>query len=180
MTPVDQDAYGELDTSSGAPVVRFCRNLPHPPEKVWRALSEDEHLAAWFPTTIEGDRRAGAPLEFNFRDGEGPSFSGEMVTFDPPSLMALRWGGDLVEFHLAPDGAGTRLELRATMDELGKAARDGAGWHSCLDALALDAADTPDRDEIGRQWEEHYAYYCDAFGPEACTVGPPEDGHAKG
>src|SRR4051794_15127554 len=34
--------------------VSFERTLPHPPEKVWRALTEAEHLKAWFPTTIEG------------------------------------------------------------------------------------------------------------------------------
>ena len=37
--------------------------------KVWRALTEAEHLAAWFPTTVEGDYAvAGAPLRFSFRE----------------------------------------------------------------------------------------------------------------
>jgi uncharacterized protein YndB with AHSA1/START domain len=30
----------------------FVRHLAHPPEKVWRAISEPDHLAVWFPSTI--------------------------------------------------------------------------------------------------------------------------------
>ncbi|PZG03110.1 SRPBCC domain-containing protein, partial [Nonomuraea aridisoli] len=42
----------------GRTTLRLQRRLPHPPEKVWRAITEPEHLAAWFPTTvtIDGDR----------------------------------------------------------------------------------------------------------------------------
>jgi uncharacterized protein YndB with AHSA1/START domain len=29
-------------------VLRFVRRLPHPPAKVWRALTERADLAAWF------------------------------------------------------------------------------------------------------------------------------------
>ena len=47
--------YGELEQrSDGRWRLRFTRALAHPPEKVWRAITEPEHLAQWFPTTIEG------------------------------------------------------------------------------------------------------------------------------
>jgi uncharacterized protein YndB with AHSA1/START domain len=61
---------GRLEEVAGRWRLRFERLLPHPPQKVWRALTQEEHLAAWFPTTIEGDLRPGAPLRFAFR-GEG-------------------------------------------------------------------------------------------------------------
>ncbi len=48
-----------------------------------RALTEDEHLAGWFPTTLEGDRAAGAPLHFSFRQSGGEPFDGEMLAFEP-------------------------------------------------------------------------------------------------
>lgn len=48
--------------------VHFVRTLRHPPEKVWRAITEPDHLPAWFPTTIDGERRAGAALRFAFKD----------------------------------------------------------------------------------------------------------------
>ncbi|MCW2567279.1 MAG: hypothetical protein JWN54_1376, partial [Mycobacterium sp.] len=48
---------GALHDLGGRWQLRFTRRLPHPPQKVWRALTEPEHLAAWFPTEIRGDRR---------------------------------------------------------------------------------------------------------------------------
>ena len=54
--------------------------------------------------------------------------------------MELRWGQEILRFELQPDGEdGCVLLFTNTFDELGKAARDGAGWHSCLDLLGYDA-----------------------------------------
>jgi len=63
---------GQLEAGGDSWRLRFTRSLPHPPEKVWRALTEPEHLDAWFPTTIEGDRQAGAALRFRHRDADLP------------------------------------------------------------------------------------------------------------
>ena len=46
--------------------LRYVRRLAHPPEKVWRALTESEHLRHWLPCDIVGERRAGAPIELPF------------------------------------------------------------------------------------------------------------------
>ena len=43
---------------------------------------DPDELAAWFPTTIEGDCAPGAPLRFEFRNGEGPPVEGEMIACD--------------------------------------------------------------------------------------------------
>ena len=59
-----------------------------------------------------------------------------MLAFEPPHLMELRWGDDVLRFTLRADGDGTVLELTDTTPELGKTARDGAGWHECLELLA--------------------------------------------
>ena len=67
--PGEED-LGTLERSDGQVRLIFTRRFPHPPGKVWRALTEAEHLAAWFPTTIEGDLVAGATLRFAFRDVE--------------------------------------------------------------------------------------------------------------
>ena len=71
---------GQLERIDGRWQLRFTRKLAHPPEKVWRALTELEHLAAWFPTDIEGERAPGAELRFVFRNGEGPTIAGKMIT----------------------------------------------------------------------------------------------------
>jgi uncharacterized protein YndB with AHSA1/START domain len=168
--------YGVLEVEDGVAVVRFVRRLAHPPEKVWRALTEDEHLAAWFPTTIEGDRAVGAALTFRHREMDLEPMTGELLAFDRPSLLELTWGGDRLRFELSPDGEGTRLALTATMGELGKAARDGAGWHLCLDNLAreLSGEQVPDPSR-GDEWRELNGDYVARFGPEASTIGPPKE-----
>ena len=37
--------FGVLDHPEGRPALRFTRRLAHPPEKVWRALTEPELIA---------------------------------------------------------------------------------------------------------------------------------------
>jgi uncharacterized protein YndB with AHSA1/START domain len=151
--------------------IRFARRLDHPIGKVWRALTEPEHLAAWFPSTIDGERRAGAPLSFRF--DEDTVLAGEMLAYEPPHLLELRWGDDVLRFELREDGAATILELTDTTPEQGKGARDAAGWHECLARLAgaLDggAPLAPDA-----AWREVHPRYQAAFGPAASTIGPPE------
>ena len=54
MSASNPDEMGRLERRDGQVFVTFIRKLPHPPSTVWRALTEPDHLAAWFPTTIEG------------------------------------------------------------------------------------------------------------------------------
>jgi uncharacterized protein YndB with AHSA1/START domain len=150
--------------------LRFTRSLRHPPDKVWRALTEPEHLAAWFPTTIEGQRQAGAHLTFAFPEGQAPSFEGEYLVYDPPRVLELRWGNDMLRFELQPSEAGTQLTVLDTFDEQGRAARDGAGWHVCLDGLAAHLDGSP---AAHADWAEVHRHYVEAFGPQAATIGPP-------
>ena len=162
---------GVLSQNDGRYELRFVRRLAHPVDKVWAAITEPEGLGAWFPFDIEGERATGAPLRFVFREEEGSDFSGEMVEFSPKSAMELVWEDDeTLRLELQPDGAGCVLTLINRFDEIGKAARDAAGWHACLDALeaSLDGVDAPpDR------WGEVHPGYVERFGPEAATVGPP-------
>lgn len=165
---------GQLEQSGGQWRLRFTRKLLHPPDKVWRALTEPEHLAAWFPTDIEGERMTGAPLRFVFRNGEGPAIDGEMITYDPPSVLEFRWGGDeTLRFELQSDGEGTVLIFLNTFDDLGKAARDAAGWHACLDALGYHLNDERPPWTPAERWRRVHESYVESFGPAASTIGPP-------
>jgi uncharacterized protein YndB with AHSA1/START domain len=174
MTSERQTSYGKLETSdSGEPRLRFERLLAHPREKVWRAITEPEHLAHWFPTSIDGQRAAGARLELVFPKGEAPPFDGEMLVFDPPSVMELRWGPDTLRLELYPTAGGTLLVLLDTLEELGKAARDGAGWHTCLDGLAA-LLNHKNLEDATDRWTEVHAVYAADFGHDATSIGPPE------
>jgi len=165
---------GQLEQTGGRWQLRFTRRLPHPPERVWQALTDPEHLAAWFPTTIEGERTAGASLRFAHRDGAAPPVEGRMLACTPPSVLEFAWGDDeTLRFEVRPDGEGSVLTLVNTFDEVGKAARDGAGWHACLDVLThhLDGVTPPWRPD--ERWGQVHRDYVARFGPEASTIGPP-------
>ena len=167
------DDLGRLEQQGDAWRVVFSRRFVHPVEKVWRAVSEPEHLAAWFPGRVEGELRAGAPLKFVVETGD--TFDGETVMFEPPKVLEIRWGTDVLHIELQPDGDGTVMTFVDTLTELGKAARDGAGWHECLARLVAHLDDAP-RPEDGVVWKAVYPRYQEAFGSEASTIGPPE-GH---
>ena len=172
------ERYGKIEQRrDGRWQLRFERRLAHPQEKVWRAITEPEHLAAWFPSTIEGERAAGARLRFSFPDGVAEPIDGVMLAYDPMSLLELQWGPDIVRIELEPISEGTLLRLLDTLEERGKGARDGAGWHACLNALAAH----PDGVEEAREematdgWKDVHGHYVESFGPEAATIGPPRN-----
>jgi uncharacterized protein YndB with AHSA1/START domain len=169
------DDDGTLERIGDLSILCFRRRLDHPPDKVWAALTVDEHLERWFPTTIEGARVAGAALHFSFREGEGEPFDGQMTAFDPPSLMELRWSDDLLRFELEADGSGCLLSLTVTFPEHGKAARDAAGWHVCLDQLGYVCAAASPPWLPPERWREVHPRYVDRLGREASAIGPPPE-----
>lgn len=168
---------GELVQVDGGWQLRFVRTLQHPRDKVWRAITEPEHMRAWFPDEMDGDREVGASLRFQSRDmPDAESFDGEMVVFDPPSVMEFTWGTDRLRFELVANAAGgTELTLIDTIDELGKAARDGAGWHACLDLLEVSLAGEQPEWDSGDRWSEVHPRYVERFGAAASAMGPPQD-----
>jgi uncharacterized protein YndB with AHSA1/START domain len=165
---------GQLERVGDRGRLTFTRSLRHAPEKVWRALTETEQLEAWFPDgPPRGKFVEGESLQFGRSNADGPMFTGIVLAVDPPRVLEFLWGGDTLRFELQPDGNGTVLTFTDTFDEYGKSARDGAGWHACLDMLghALDGT-TPPGDN-GSNWREVHAGYIERFGPEASTIGPP-------
>jgi uncharacterized protein YndB with AHSA1/START domain len=168
------DDDGTLERDGDRWRLRFDRSLRHAPERVWRALTDDADLAAWFPFDVEGERAAGAPLRFVSRDHDDTTFDGEVTEYDPPRTLEWRWGdGEVLRFELRAGGGGTALTLLATIADRGQGARDAAGWHACLDALALrlDGAEPPW--EARERWEQVHPRYVERLGPEAATIGPP-------
>jgi len=173
---INESAYGTLEQlDDGRWQLRYVRELAHPVEKVWRALTEPEHLEHWFPTTIDGERRPGAALQFSFPQGQAPPMDGEMIAYEPQSLIEFRWGPDVVRLELRSNGErGSVLTLLDALEERGKGARDGAGWHVCLDSLQAHLrSDTGPREGMSA-WKEVHPHYVESFGPEASTIGPPE------
>jgi uncharacterized protein YndB with AHSA1/START domain len=167
---------GELERCGDRWQLRFTRELAHPAEKVWRAVTEPAHLDAWFPQRIVGEWRAGAPLKFESPDGEFAAFDGEVLACEPPSLLEFRWGPDVIRFEIVPNtepATGCTFRLFDVFGELGKAARDAAGWHTCIDFLEHHLNGTASPWTSGERWSEVHPGYVERFGPAAATLGPP-------
>lgn len=165
MNNVTKDAT--IVTDHALPTVRLERDLPDPPEVVWGALTEREQLREWFPCDVivaGGEWVVGAAISFPFPpEVIEMTLSGEVLAVERPRELAYSWGEETLRFELTPRDGGTHLVL---FDELppGAAARNAAGWDSCLDKLAgLEPA--PDA------WKGRFARYAAAFAPE---LGPQE------
>ena len=170
----ETDRYGTLNETAEGWELHFERHLDRPPAVAWQAFVDPELLAVWFPTSIEGNLVEGETLRFVIKAMEADPFEGVVIEVDEPHRLAFMWGPDLLRFELEPSGAGTRLTLHVLVEARGKAARDGAGWHECLDQLveALAEGEVP----TPATWSEVHPTYVQRFGPEAATIGPPE-GH---
>ena len=164
---------GILEEIDGQWRLRFTRDLAHPQEKVWRAITEQEHMQAWFPQQVTGEWVVGGPLIFSSPEGRGPDFGGEVLAYQPPSLVEFRWGTDVIRLELKERPGGCTLTLLDTFGELGKAARDAAGWHECLDRLTDDLDKGEPSFRPGQRWAEVHPRYVEEFGSEAAAIGPP-------
>ena len=152
------------------PAVRLERQLPDPPEVVWRALTEREQLRAWFPCDVivaGGEWAPGAKLSFPFPpEVIEMTLSGEVLEVDEPRRLVYTWGPETLRFELSALDGGTRLVLIDELDPAG-AARNAAGWETCLDRLA--GLDTAPGDWLPR-FQAHSSRFEPVIGPQE---GPP-------
>jgi uncharacterized protein YndB with AHSA1/START domain len=137
------DPLGTLSTVDGRPVLRFERRFPHAPAKVWRAITEPEQLAHWFPATVHTEHRPGAPIKFDVGVKDSSPFfaEGEVLEYDPPKVYAFRWADSVLRFELLADDIGCLLVFTHTLSgartwgDLPSTARQATGWHHCLGLL---------------------------------------------
>ncbi len=127
--------------------LRLERTYPHPPEHVWRALTDPTALAAWL---MPNDFEPRVGHKFTFRTKPAPGFDGtvycEVTDFDPPRRIGYTWRGGQgrgpltldthLSFTLEPVPGGTRLRLEHT-GFLGARAVAvsfllGSGWNKIL------------------------------------------------
>jgi uncharacterized protein YndB with AHSA1/START domain len=115
------------------------RELPFPPARVWRALTEPGLIAEWLM------ENAFAPVvghRFDLR-AEWGSIDCEVRAVEPGTRLAYSWDAgelrSLVTWSLAPVAGGTRLRMEQTgfrRDQPRYYGGAKAGWPRFLDALA--------------------------------------------
>jgi len=94
------------------------RVFPHPPEKLWRALTESRVLAQWM---MNNDFEPVPGRRFQFRADPMPNWNGivdcEVLVVAPQRRLSYNWGvgsGELqwvVEWTLTPVDGGTHLRM---------------------------------------------------------------------
>jgi uncharacterized protein YndB with AHSA1/START domain len=118
---------GILEEIQGRPALRFTRRLAHPIERVWRAVSTYDELAAWFVVPVD------------FKDVgqrfEAMDQPGEVLRFEPPRSLEWEWGGERFSFDLEPDEDGTVLTFVHAFTDRDHGADYASGWHFHLDRL---------------------------------------------
>jgi uncharacterized protein YndB with AHSA1/START domain len=92
-------------------------DLPYPPEKVWRALTDPELLEQWLLPAIGFRLDPGA--SFTFKTEPHPGWDGtvscRMLEIEPLRRISYTWTvpflDTVVTFTLTPTPAGTRLSI---------------------------------------------------------------------
>ncbi len=142
--------------------LKFEAVYPHPVERVWRAVTEPDAIAAWL---MENDFQPVPGHEFEFHTKPRPGFDGtvhsRVLQVEPPLRLAYSWkGGSLdttvvISLRPVPEGTHFCLEHRGFRGLSAIAVSYGlaAGWEnrilrtslpSVLDRLA---EAEPDRTE---------------------------------
>jgi len=177
---IDREQYAP-GPASGAQVQKdgekwtliLVRELRHPPEKVWRAITEPEHLREWAP--FEADRSlgtVGATVKLTWA-GTAQVSETRVTRADAPKVLEvhdIRW-------ELEALGSGTRLTLWHSIDRR-FIAWGAAGWQICFDVLERLLAGEPIGRIVGIDvmkfggWQRLNAEYAKQFGIETPNWTP--------
>lgn len=161
----------------------LVRELRHPPDKVWQALTDPAHLREWAP--FDADRSLGTVgniVKLTTVGAPSPHVTETTVTrADAPRVLEYNWGGNAMRWELEASGGGggTRLTLWTSIPRA-FISMGAAGWHVCLDVLERLLGGTPIGRIVGGEamtfggWQRLNAEYAKQFGIE--TPGWPPKG----
>ena len=157
----------------------LVRELHHPLEKVWRALTDPAQLREWAPFDADRSLAATGPVKLSTVGAPGQHVSESRVTrADAPRLLEYRWGEHDLRWELEPLGSGTRLTLWHNIDRA-YISMGAAGWHICFDVLDRFLAGEPLGRIVGGEamkfdWPRLNTEYAKQFGVEAPKSPPIE------
>ena len=145
-TSPPDSSHGELHVEGERSTLVFRRRLSHPPEAVWKAITDPGELARWHLTEAFVEGRVGGAVRLHRRT---PQFevTGKVLTWDPPRVFEHEWkvlpgpyspaGEDaVIRWELTPEDDGTVLTLRHRGLTRGFASIYIAGTHAFLDRLS--------------------------------------------
>ncbi len=150
----------------------LVRELRHPPEKVWQALTDPAHLREWAPFETDGSLGTVGAVKLTWV-GTAQVVETRVMRAEAPRLLEYndtRW-------ELEALGGGTRLTLWHSIDRR-FISWGAAGWHICFDVLAKFLAGEPIGRMVGPNamksdgWQRLTAEYAKQFGAEAPNWPP--------
>ena len=120
------------------------RELRHPPEKVWLAITDPEHLREWAP--FDADKSlatAGASVKLTTVNAPQPHITEtRIMRADAPHFLEYMWGANPMRWELESIPGGTRLTLSTAINR-NFISMGAAGWHVCFDILTHLLAGAP-------------------------------------
>jgi len=123
-------AYGaEVRKGGDQWTLILVRELRHPPEKVWRALTDPAHLREWAPFEVDGSLGAVGTVKLTWT-GTPTALETKVTRADAPKVLEY---GD-TRWELEALGSGTRLTLWHNIDRR-YVSWGAAGWHIAFDVL---------------------------------------------
>ena len=111
MTPTDQRVHyqpspiGEASVRNddGRLTLVFVKDLAHPPESVWAALTDPDELREWAPFDAPRSLAVLGPVTLVMAGGDGTEHSPAVVTrAEAPRLLEYTWEKDFLRWELAP------------------------------------------------------------------------------
>jgi uncharacterized protein YndB with AHSA1/START domain len=145
------------------------RELRHPPELVWRALTDPEQLSQWAPFDADRNLSLVGAAKLSTVGASVPQVSETVVKFaEAPKRLEYSWGGNDLRWELEPVDGGTRLTLWHNI-ERNYITWGAAGWHICFDVLAASLSGEPlgrivGADAMKFDWQRLTVEYQSAFG----------------
>ena len=144
------------------------KDLRHPPEKVWRALTEPAHLHEWTPFDASGDLSNIGTANVTWVGSPAP-IETCVTRADAPKVLEYTSGGNTMRREREARSGGTRLKLWVVIDRR-FISMGAAGWHITFDVLERLLDGTP----IGTSpaamqfdgWQRLNAEYAQQFGIE--------------
>jgi uncharacterized protein YndB with AHSA1/START domain len=105
-----------MNTPDTTRTVVVEREMPHPPEKIWRALTQGALIEEWL---MKNDFQPVVGHRFSFRATPVPNWSGvidcEVLVVEPNSRLSYSWGTmgskTVVAWTLTPTEGGTHLRM---------------------------------------------------------------------
>jgi len=151
----------------------LTRELRHPPEKVWQALTDPAHLREWAPFEVDGSlATVGATVRLTW---VGTSNVTETTVTRADARKALEYHD--IRWELEDLAGGTRLTLWHNIDRR-FIAWGAAGWHISFDVLDFYLSGSPIGRIVGAEvmkfdgWQRLNAEYAKQFAIETPNRPP--------